>query len=459
MGCAALFPVASSVGVACSSLAGVPSLPCVVSGGSWACAGVICMASDSRFGGVCWGRASPGVVRRPLGVGRAGPSVVVCRFCVLVLVPAVMSSFPARRSLFPPLLGPWVVSCSHVVSPPVPCPYGGLPVTLGASVPPCRNVPLCCLSSPCPCPLPSRCGGGRVGGGGAAGPGLGVGGLEPLAEGFGGVGGAEALGRVPEEGLPCRLRHDGLRGGLVGVSGGCRYGAPRRCAPCASLLAFLRPRPTSPRSGAPAKWGQTTRRGERGPGGGRGPSWRSWSGGRRTWTCGGGGRGGALGERVAGTVGGGRVRATGGARGPMGPPGGGGGGHGAVVVCLAAPGGAGTAVAGTGGGGGVRAEGGKGSPVQLDQSEAFSAGVMSVRPQKNRKSFNPSPQPLQVLHEVYSKLRFHWSCVNGLGTLAHPIGSVRGHNLASMDKEMVYVTKKCVDMYNVYVSPINYKIA
>ena len=57
-------------------------------------------------------------------------------------------------------------------------------------------------------------------GGGGAGTSLGVGGLEPLAEGSRGVGGAEALGRVPEEGLPCRLRHDGLRGGLVGVGGG-----------------------------------------------------------------------------------------------------------------------------------------------------------------------------------------------------------------------------------------------
>ena len=73
---------------------------------------------------------------------------------------------------------------------------------------------------------------------------------------------------------------------------------------------------------------------------------------------------------------------------------------------------------------------------------AFSAGVMSVRPQKNRKSFNPSPQPLQVLHEDYSKLRVHWSCVNGLGILAHPKGSICGHHLASMDKEMVYVTKQ-----------------
>ena len=47
-----------------------------------------------------------------------------------------------------------------------------------------------------------------------------MGGLEPLAVGLGGVGWAEALDRIAEEGLPCRLRHDGLRGGLVGVCGG-----------------------------------------------------------------------------------------------------------------------------------------------------------------------------------------------------------------------------------------------
>ena len=47
-----------------------------------------------------------------------------------------------------------------------------------------------------------------------------MGGPEPLAEGSGGVGGAEALDRISVEGLPCRLRHDGLQGGLVGVGGG-----------------------------------------------------------------------------------------------------------------------------------------------------------------------------------------------------------------------------------------------
>ena len=121
MGCAAVFPVAFSVGVARSPRAGVPPIPCVASVGWWACAGVIRMASDSRFGGVYWGRAPPGVVRRlPGGRGGSGPSVVVCPSCVWVLVPAVMSSFSAPRSLFPPLPGAWVVSCSHVLSLPVP---------------------------------------------------------------------------------------------------------------------------------------------------------------------------------------------------------------------------------------------------------------------------------------------------------------------------------------------------
>ena len=55
----------------------------------------------------------------------------------------------------------------------------------------------------------------------------------------------------------------------------------------------------------------------------------------------------------------------GGAGGPVGPVGGGVGGHGAAVVCLAAPGAAGAAVAGTRGGGRVRAEEGTRSPVGL----------------------------------------------------------------------------------------------
>ena len=69
-GCAAVFPAASCVGVAHSPRVGSSSIPCVVSGGWWVCAGVIRTASDSCCGGACWGCASPGVLRRSLGVGR-----------------------------------------------------------------------------------------------------------------------------------------------------------------------------------------------------------------------------------------------------------------------------------------------------------------------------------------------------------------------------------------------------
>ena len=109
VGCAAVFQVASSVGVARSPRAGVPSLPCVVSGAWWACAGMICMASDSRFGGVCWGRASPGVVRRPLGVG--GRWSLHCRMPFLRVGPAAR-----REVLFP---------CALVPVPPPSWPLGG----------------------------------------------------------------------------------------------------------------------------------------------------------------------------------------------------------------------------------------------------------------------------------------------------------------------------------------------
>ena len=52
---AAAFPAASSVGVARSARVGVPSIPRVVSGGWWVCAGVIRTASDACFGDACWG--------------------------------------------------------------------------------------------------------------------------------------------------------------------------------------------------------------------------------------------------------------------------------------------------------------------------------------------------------------------------------------------------------------------
>ena len=75
------------------------------------------------------------------------------------------------------------------------------------------------LALPLPVPLPFPVWWWWVGWGGTAGQGLGVGGLELLAESSGAVGGAEALDRVPEEGLPCRLRHNGLRAASLGSAG------------------------------------------------------------------------------------------------------------------------------------------------------------------------------------------------------------------------------------------------
>ena len=320
MGCAAVFPVASSVGVARSPHAGVPSLPCVVSDGWWACAGVIRMASDSRFGGVCWGRAFPGFVRRPLGVRRwslrrgmpflrVGPGARCDVLFPCAPVPVPSPSWPLGGFLLPRCVAPGALSLWAPA-----CHLGRFP----APLPECPSLPLA-LPLPMPFPFPVWWWWGG-GGGGAAGPGLGVGGLEPLAEGSGVVGGAKALNRVPEEGLPCRLRHDGFRGGLVGVGGGA----------CADLLEGVHhvhpfspsrsPGPLHPAAELLQSVGRQPGGVGGGLGGGRGPSSRSWSGGRRTWTCGGGGRGGAWGSGSGG--GGGWGWRTGTGDGGSGRPGG-----------------------------------------------------------------------------------------------------------------------------------------
>ena len=75
---AAVFPAAFSVGVACSPRVGVPSIPRVVSGGWWVCAGVIRTASDACFGGVCWGGRPWESWGVRWGWGGAGPPGVVC---------------------------------------------------------------------------------------------------------------------------------------------------------------------------------------------------------------------------------------------------------------------------------------------------------------------------------------------------------------------------------------------
>ena len=128
---------------------------------------------------------------------------------------------------FPPCLCP--CSCPFLVLGWFPAPMWCLfrrPVPMGACphLGPLRALlpecPLLSLALPFPLSFPFLVWWWRGGEGAPMAQALGVGGLKPLAEGLGGVGGAEALDRIVEEGLPCRLRHDGLGGGLVGVGGG-----------------------------------------------------------------------------------------------------------------------------------------------------------------------------------------------------------------------------------------------
>ena len=147
---AAVFPAASSVGVARSPRVGVPSVLRVVSGGRWACAGVIRMASDVCFGGVCWGVWwGWGGAGLPVGVGRG-----TCRGALFlrVLVPV-----PAPSWFLGGVLTPCGVA-SGALSLRVPA------LTWGPSVPSCLCGPWCPLPFPCPCPAPSCCGGGGRGG-------------------------------------------------------------------------------------------------------------------------------------------------------------------------------------------------------------------------------------------------------------------------------------------------------
>ena len=114
---AAAFPAASSVGVARSPRVGVPSIPRVVSGGWWVCAGVIRTASDACFSDACWGvrpRESWGV---RCGWGGAGRPVVVCPSWVWVVAFAVVPFSSARWSPLLPLPGSWVASCQGPQGP------------------------------------------------------------------------------------------------------------------------------------------------------------------------------------------------------------------------------------------------------------------------------------------------------------------------------------------------------
>ena len=186
---AAVFPVASSVGVARSPRVGVPSIPCVVSGGWGVWAGVICTASASCFGSACWGCASPGLVRRLLGVGR--------RWSLRCGMPFLgLGRGACGGALF---------LCASVPAPVPSCSLGGfLPPrcvsssalslwapALCAPLPECPLLPLA-LPLPVPFPFPVRWWWG--GGGGADGPGLGVGGPGAIGGGLGGCGGGGGSG-------------------------------------------------------------------------------------------------------------------------------------------------------------------------------------------------------------------------------------------------------------------------
>ena len=99
------------------------------------------------------------------GVGRCWSFCFGVPFLCVGLVSVVAPSPSVPQPLIRPLPGPLTVCCLFVVWPPVPCPCGRLPATLGLSSPPCRGVLSLPLPFPCPCPFPSRCAGGGVGGG------------------------------------------------------------------------------------------------------------------------------------------------------------------------------------------------------------------------------------------------------------------------------------------------------
>ena len=98
---AAAFPAASSVGVARSPCVGVPSIPRVVSGGWWVCAGVIRTASDACFGGVCRGVRHWESCGVWWGWGGAGRPVVVYPSWVWVVASAVEAGHNPTLAFYP----------------------------------------------------------------------------------------------------------------------------------------------------------------------------------------------------------------------------------------------------------------------------------------------------------------------------------------------------------------------
>ena len=118
---------------------------------------------------------------------------------------------------------------------------------------------------------------------GADGPCPGMGGLEPPAEGFGGVEAADALDRVPEARFPCLLRHGSLRGGFVRVGGGAGEDFLQRVEGVTPFTPLRFPGPLHPAAEIPQGGGRPPGELREDQGGGRGPRSRSWSGGDGGW--------------------------------------------------------------------------------------------------------------------------------------------------------------------------------
>ena len=243
------------------------------------------------------GRAPPEVAQCQLGVGRCWslccgvPFLCVrtgahsCALSLHATAPGPSPSWPVGGFLSPCCVAPGALSLW------APACYLG---PLLAPLPKCPS-PSLALPLPLPFPFPVWWWWGGGGGlWGADGPYLGVGRLEPPAEGFGGVGVAEALDRVLEEGFPCRLRHDGILGGFVGVGGAAGADLLESVHHVHPFPPSRSPGPIHPAAELPQSGGRPPSEVGRGPGGGlraRGP-----------------------GAVVAGAGGGGCVRATGGTR-------------------------------------------------------------------------------------------------------------------------------------------------
>ena len=189
VGCVAAFPAAPLVGVASSPRVGVPSVPCAGSVGWWARDCAAHAASNRAVRRLLAGVRLRGSPRVGWGWGGGDPFIAAYLSCVCALVPAV-APLPSVPFLFLALR--WFLA-------PVLCRPRCL-VPVGACLLPWASPRPLAAGPPFAVSLPGVVVVGSGGGlWGADGRSLGLGGLEPPADGLRGVGGAEALDRIPEE--------------------------------------------------------------------------------------------------------------------------------------------------------------------------------------------------------------------------------------------------------------------